>query len=69
MAELTLEALAERVTTLESAIARIRLPEPIAARTRNWRSVVGMFAGDELMKRIDELGRQIRQADREEHAE
>jgi hypothetical protein len=33
---------------------------------KNWRSTIGMFADDPLMKEIDEEGRKIREADREQ---
>ncbi len=69
MAELTLEALAERVAILEKEMARIRQPQQAAPRTRDWRRTVGMFAGDEVMKEIFEAGRQIRDAEGPESQE
>jgi hypothetical protein len=54
-----LAALEEKVAELEAKI----LPPPIG---RDWRSTIGMFSGDSLMKEIDEVGRKIRAADREQ---
>jgi hypothetical protein len=56
----------ERVAALEQEVARLaklhagerRPPE------RDWRSTLGMFAGDPIMKEIIEEGRKIRQRDR-----
>jgi len=33
---------------------------------KDWRSTVGMFTNDPVMKQIQEEGRKIRQADREQ---
>ena len=38
---------------------------PPLAQPRDWRSTIGMFGGDEIMKQIDEEGRKIREKDRE----
>jgi hypothetical protein len=63
MADTMLE---QRVATLERKVAelteRVLSPEV----QEDWRSTVGMFAGNALMKEIDEEGRQIREADREQ---
>ena len=58
MGELTLEALAKRIETLEKQVARLTPP------AKDWRSVVGMFEGSEFMRQVDEEGRAIREADR-----
>ena len=59
-------ALEQRVDTLEKQVAelmqRILAPPP----EKDWRSTIGMFAGDPLMKEIQEEGRKIREAEREE---
>ena len=63
MSDTTLE---QRVTALEKQVAELMekiLSPPVE---KNWRSTIGMFAGDELMKEIDEEGRKIREADREQ---
>ncbi|MBI2478647.1 MAG: hypothetical protein HYV60_08440 [Planctomycetia bacterium] len=66
MSETPLE---QRVVTLErqmqEVIKRIPLSSPQTVGPKNWRSSLGMFDGDPLMKEIDEEGERIRQADRE----
>jgi hypothetical protein len=66
MSQITLEALSERVDALEKAVAEMRQTKPAASRFKDWRKAAGMFAENELMKQIDELGRQVREADRQE---
>ena len=61
MSQPTLE---ERVAALEKHVVQLLarlppLPEPL-----DWRSTVGMFANDEVMKQIDAEGRKIREVDR-----
>ncbi len=59
-------ALEQRVAALEEkvdALSEKIISPPVE---KDWRSTVGMFAGDALMKKIDEEGRKIRQADREQ---
>ena len=63
MAETMLE---KRVAALEKKVAELTeraLSPPVR---EDWRSTVGMFAGNALMKEIDEEGRRIREADREQ---
>jgi hypothetical protein len=38
-------------------------------RTKDWRSTLGMFSGDALMKEIDEEGRRIRKAEAKEQSD
>ncbi|MBI1916618.1 MAG: hypothetical protein HYS12_18075 [Planctomycetes bacterium] len=66
MSQLTLESLSERVTAIEKILAEMRQARSGPSRFKDWRKAAGMFAGNELMKQIDELGRQIREADRQE---
>ena len=61
MSELTLESLARRLEEVER-----RLNEKEASRSKDWRRVAGMFTGRELSKIVDEEGRKIREADREQ---
>lgn len=62
MAQPTLD---ERVSTLERTVAEL-----VASRSKDsgeqldWRSTIGMFADDPVMKEIQEEGRKIREADR-----
>ena len=60
MTELTLEALARRVEALERA-ARL---QPEAPGRNDWQRAVGMFAGSDFMRQVDEEGRKIREAER-----
>jgi hypothetical protein len=60
MNELTLESLARRIEALERAIG---LPAD-APPKKDWRNVIGMFAGSDFMKQVDEEGRKIREAER-----
>jgi hypothetical protein len=63
---MTSATLEERVTTLERQVAglmeRILAPAP----EKDWRSTIGMFANDPVMREIQEEGRKIREADREQ---
>ena len=63
MAETNLE---DRVATLEKQVAdlmeRILAPPPES----DWRSTIGMFKDDPIMRQVDEEGRKIREADREQ---
>jgi hypothetical protein len=62
-----LENLAARIEALEKKLAEreARSLPP----SRDWRSVVGMFTGNELQKEIDAAGRAIREAEPEEGGE
>jgi hypothetical protein len=60
MNELTLESLAQRVEALERALG---MQTPSAGKDA-WQRVVGMFAGSDFMKQVDEEGRKIREAER-----
>jgi hypothetical protein len=64
MSQQTLE---ERVAALEKEVARLSdLLRPATEPGRDdWKSVVGMFANDPIMKEIDEETRKIRERDRE----
>jgi len=63
MSQRTLE---ERVTALEEAVARLTgsVPGVGPPVQEDWRSTIGMFANDPIMKEIDEEGRKIREEDR-----
>ena len=62
MNELTLESLAKRVEALEKELLRHKS----SRSAKDWRSVVGMFEDNEFSRRVDEEGRKIREAEREE---
>jgi hypothetical protein len=61
MSEPTLE---ERVAALEKHVVQLLARVPPLPQPPDWRSTVGMFANDEVMKQIDAEGRKIREADR-----
>ena len=63
MSNATLE---ERVAALEETIAKLLPGSMLPVVEKNWRSTIGMFAEDSMMKEIDEEGRKIREADREQ---
>ena len=58
-----LEALTRRIANLEQEVADLksRIEDP----EKDWRRTVGMFSGDEVMKRIDAAGQAIRQKERD----
>ena len=56
--------LTARVAKLEETIAKLLEARPHQPGRDDWMSVVGMFEGDETMKRIDEHGAAIRRAER-----
>ena len=56
----------ERLAALEKEVARIKreLEQLEGPGRDDWKSTVGMFANDPIMKEIDEEARKIREADR-----
>jgi hypothetical protein len=61
---MTQPTLAERVTALEREVADLKAALTDGVRPKDWRRTIGMFSGDEVMKRIDEAARKFREADR-----
>lgn len=61
----------ERVAVLEQEVARLTklLPGETRPPEKDWRSTLGMFAGDPIMKEIIDEGQKIRQRDREKTRE
>jgi hypothetical protein len=57
-------ALEERVAALEKKVKALEIAIADGGLTKDWRSTVGMFSGDEGMKRIDEAGRKWRETER-----
>ncbi len=68
MSSITLENLEERLAALEKQVALLRQPQPPPPRFKDWRLAVGMFPGDDFMRQIDEAGREVREANRQETA-
>ena len=57
----------ERLAALEKMVGEIALSlSQKNPPQKNWRSTIGMFAGDPVMKAIQEEGRKIREADRDQ---
>ena len=62
------DSLEERVDALEKQVAELMKRVLATPPEKDWRSTVGMFANDPVMKAIQEEGRKIREADREKAA-
>jgi hypothetical protein len=62
MAQPTLEA---RVAALEREMAELKTALASGEQPKDWRLSLGMFTGDEVMKRIDDAALKFREADRE----
>jgi hypothetical protein len=56
----------ERIEKLEREVIKFTARLNMLEGKKDWRAVVGMFKGDDAMKEIDEAGRKIREAEREE---
>jgi len=54
----------DRLSALEREVSDLKRQLSNGAKPKDWRSTVGMFTGDEIMKRIDEHARRYREADR-----
>jgi hypothetical protein len=64
MNEKEISALEKRMVDLEKKMAEIQA-ELLKLNHRNdWRQTIGMFTGNELMKRIDSAGQAIRRKER-----
>jgi hypothetical protein len=61
MSQPTLE---DRVKQLEDQVDQLQAALGKVAENRDWRSTLGMFAGDEVMRRIDAAGQAIREQER-----
>ena len=61
MPQLTLE---KRLAALESVVAELKGKPKPGSRKKNWRRTIGMFTGDQVMKRIDQEALKYREADR-----
>jgi hypothetical protein len=61
MSELSLE---KRVVALEQQVAELKAAVANGQRPKDWRRTIGMFAGDEVMKRIFDTALKFREQDR-----
>ena len=55
----------ERLARLEQLVDDLIRKSQLTERRKDWRSTVGMFDGDPIMKETIEEGRRIREADRQ----
>jgi hypothetical protein len=62
---MTRRTLEERIAVLEQQMAEVKKTLEDGVRPKDWRRTVGMFAGDEVMKRIFEEALKFREKDRE----
>jgi hypothetical protein len=64
-------SLEDRVSALESAVARLAeaLPGESSAPAKDWRSTLGMFAHDPIMKEVIDEGQKLRQSERDQVGE
>jgi hypothetical protein len=63
MSQRTLE---ERVSSLEQTVAGLVGVANAGRQNRDWRSTIGMFEGDPVIREIQEEGRRLREAERRE---
>ena len=59
-------SLEERVAVLERQVCDLFIKVGGDAPKKDWRTTVGMFTNDPVMKQIHEEGRKIREAEREQ---
>jgi hypothetical protein len=59
------QSLEERVAALEQRVAELSAALANGAPKNDWRSTLGLFAGDEVMKRICDYALEYRERDRE----
>jgi hypothetical protein len=59
-------ALESRIDSLEQQVSVLMQRVLTPPTSKNWQATLGMFDGDAFMQEIDEEGRKIREADREQ---
>lgn len=62
---MTRPTLEDRVAELEQQVAGLQAALADGGRPKDWRRTIGMFAGDDVMKRICDTALQFREEDRE----
>lgn len=60
------DTLEERLARVEQLVEELVRKSERPKREKDWRSTIGMFDGDPIMKEIIEEGRRIREQDRAE---
>ncbi len=63
---MTQSTLEERVSAIEKTLAQLLAHMKSSDKEKDWRSTIGMFAADPVMKQIQEEGEKIRKAERQE---
>jgi len=61
MSQRTLE---ERITFLEETVKGLVAAVKTQKQDKDWRSTIGMFEGDPVIREIQEEGRKLREAER-----
>lgn len=61
---MTRTTLEERMNAVEKQLVELQAQVQKLVRPKDWRNIVGMFEGDEVMERIFENARKIREEDR-----
>lgn len=61
---MTRQTLEERLKDVESQLTVLRAQVASLTQPTDWRSVAGMFDGDEVMQRIFDNARKVREEDR-----
>jgi hypothetical protein len=56
--------LEDRVATLEQTVQGLIDAAKTGKQEKDWRSTIGMFEGDPVMREIQEEGRKLREAER-----
>ena len=63
MAQQTID---DRIAAIEKTLAQLVSQMGSPAKEKDWRSTIGMFAEDPVMRQIQEEGQKIRRAERQE---
>lgn len=61
----TLDELQQRLSAVEAKLDRLLAAQPSEPGPYDWQRSLGMFTGDESMRRIMEEAMRLREADRE----
>ncbi len=61
---MSLATLEKRVAALEKQVGAMLVAQSADHEKNDWRSMRGVFSGDDVMKQIFEEGRKIREAER-----